>query len=151
MLAKLGGLSVLLITENANEKFFFATIIYFGGTIVNHAVNGPDHKSLIKILPTAVIGWVLNFIILTFFMAPIFSNLRGVISLAFVTNIHGFVNIAMFCENPIDLLSRYFPIKVKNLIKSINNDDSLLFEFLTCWFTYFGCYIATMFYLDGTG
>ena len=47
-----------------------------------------------------------------------------------------------------DLIVRFFPIKVK-LIRSLNQNNTLVFEFLTCWFTYIGCYLGSSNYIDG--
>jgi hypothetical protein len=143
---KLLGLCVLLIPE-FKQSYLLASIVYFAILVLNHFMHGSETKEIYKIFPTLLIGHILNFIILVFFMAPIFMNFWGVVKLALVLSIHGFVNIAMISNSATELLGRYFPLKVK-VLQSINEENTRLFEFLTCWFTYFGCYLATQFYLD---
>ena len=137
---------LILYVPDLKSKYLVATLFYFGVSAINHGLFGNENKSLFKLIPTFLIGFIINLALLSFFMAPVFSNFWGVVRLAVILNILGFVNIAMLCENPEDLLTRYFPIKVK-VLRSLNSEDTRLFEFLTCWFTYIGCYLSIQ-YLD---
>ena len=116
LLSKLVGVGVAVSLDG--QGYLLGSLVYFALTMVNHAVHGSETKSLLKLIPIALIGWVINFFILSFFMAPVLTHTRQVIELGLILSIHAFVNIAMWCDHPEDLLTRYFPLKPS--FKSIN-------------------------------
>ena len=117
LIAKLAGLGVAM-TMSIDSAYVVGSVVYFAITMFNHAVHGSENKSLVKLLPIAFFGWVINFFILAFFMAPIITHTKAVLQLSLILSLHGFVNIAMWCDTPEEILTRYFSLKPS--FKSIN-------------------------------
>ena len=80
MIGKLISAAIIFMIDT-ERHYFLGSMVYLGILAINHGLHN-EQKSLFKLIPTFFIGLILNFILLVFFMAPVFSNTYGVISLA---------------------------------------------------------------------